>query len=134
MSFTAPKNTINLTMLGWLEQIRSNDLFLGLAWTNPVESIPGFVLPNSVEWSILGCGLDEFGPMISSWICFGRIWSNDLSTGLAWTNPVEWSLPVRGRAGRPEHEQKHSYYHDTKVKPEAATAVVELLMTGVGTP
>jgi hypothetical protein len=27
-----------------------------------------------------------------------------------------------------EHEQKHCYHHDTKVKPEAATAVVELLL------
>jgi len=36
-------------------------------------------------------------------------------------------------AGRPDHEQ-HSYRHDTKVKPEAATAVIELLMTGGKTP
>ena len=35
---------------------------------------------------------------------------------------------------RPEHEQHHGYHHDTKVKPEAATAVVELLMMGVRTP
>jgi hypothetical protein len=33
-----------------------------------------------------------------------------------------------------EHEQQHGYHHDTKVKPEAATAVVELLMMGVRTP
>jgi hypothetical protein len=36
----------------------------------------------------------------------------------------------RGRTGRPDHDQQHCYYHDTKVKPEAATAVVELLMMG----
>ena len=41
---------------------------------------------------------------------------------------------VRGRAGRPDHEQKHGCHHDTKVKAEAATAVVELLMMGVRTP
>jgi hypothetical protein len=35
---------------------------------------------------------------------------------------------------RPEHEQQHSCHHDTKVKPETATAVVELLMTGVKMP
>jgi len=35
---------------------------------------------------------------------------------------------------RPEHEQQHGYHHNTKVKPEAATAVVELLMMGVRTP
>jgi len=37
-------------------------------------------------------------------------------------------LFVVGPAGRPDHEQQHCYHHDTKVKPEAATAVVELLM------
>jgi hypothetical protein len=32
------------------------------------------------------------------------------------------------------HKQQHGYHHDTKVKPEDATAVVELLMMGVKTP
>jgi len=40
----------------------------------------------------------------------------------------------RGRASRPDHDQQHSYHHAPTVKPEAATAVVELLMTGVRTP
>ena len=40
----------------------------------------------------------------------------------------------RGRADRPDHEQQHCYHHPPKVKPEAATAVVELLMMGVRTP
>jgi hypothetical protein len=35
-----------------------------------------------------------------------------------------------GPAGRPDHEQQHDYLHDMKVKPEAATAVIELLMMG----
>ena len=34
---------------------------------------------------------------------------------------------------RPDHDQHHGYHHDMKVKPEAATAVVELLMMGVRT-
>jgi hypothetical protein len=29
---------------------------------------------------------------------------------------------------------RHDYYHDTKVKPEAATKVIELLMMGGKTP
>jgi len=33
-----------------------------------------------------------------------------------------------------EHEQQHDYHRNTKVKPEAATAVVEVLMMGVRTP
>jgi len=40
----------------------------------------------------------------------------------------------RGRAGRPDHDQQHCYYHAPTVKPEAATAVIELLMMGVRTP
>jgi hypothetical protein len=30
----------------------------------------------------------------------------------------------RGRAGRPDRDQQHCYYHASTVKPEAATAVV----------
>jgi len=40
----------------------------------------------------------------------------------------------RGRAGRSDHDQQHCYHHAPKVKPEAATAVVEILMMGVRTP
>ena len=40
---------------------------------------------------------------------------------------------VRGRAGRPARPRtQHGYHHDTKVKPQAATAVLELLMMGGG--
>ena len=44
------------------------------------------------------------------------------------------SVVGRGRAGRPDHDQQHCYHHAPTVKPEAATAVVELLMAGVRTP
>jgi hypothetical protein len=40
----------------------------------------------------------------------------------------------RGRAGRPDHDQQHCYHHAPTVKPEATTAVVELLMMSVRTP
>jgi len=43
-------------------------------------------------------------------------------------------LVVVGPAGRPDHDQQHCYHHAPTVKPEAATAVVELLMMGVRTP
>jgi len=39
-----------------------------------------------------------------------------------------------GWAGLPDHEQQHCYHPDMKVKPEAATAVVELLIFDVRTP
>ena len=44
---------------------------------------------------------------------------------------VSWWQPycVRGRAG-----YHYGYHHDTKVKPESATAVIELLMMGGKTP
>ena len=35
---------------------------------------------------------------------------------------------------RADNDQQHCYHHAPKVKPEAATAVVELLMMGVRTP
>jgi len=44
------------------------------------------------------------------------------------------SAVVCGRAGRPDHDQQHSYHHAPDVKPEAATAVVELLMMGMRMP
>jgi hypothetical protein len=40
----------------------------------------------------------------------------------------------RGHASRPDHDQQHFYHHSPTVKPEAATALVELLMMGVRTP
>jgi len=43
-------------------------------------------------------------------------------------------LVVVGPAGRPDHDQQHCYHHAPTVKPEAATAVVELQMMGVRTP
>jgi len=44
------------------------------------------------------------------------------------------SAVVHGRVGWPEHDQQHCYHHASTVKPEAAAAVVELLMMGVRTP
>jgi hypothetical protein len=43
-------------------------------------------------------------------------------------------LELHLERGRPEHDQQHCYHHALTVKPEAATAVVELLMMGVRTP
>jgi len=40
----------------------------------------------------------------------------------------------RGRTDRPDHDQQHCYHHAQTVKPEAATAVVELLMVGMRMP
>jgi len=41
-------------------------------------------------------------------------------------------LVVVGPVNRPDHDHQHCYHHAPKVKPEAATAVVELLMMGEG--
>jgi hypothetical protein len=40
----------------------------------------------------------------------------------------------RGLAGLPDHDQQLCYHHTPKVKPEAATVVVELLMMGMRMP
>jgi hypothetical protein len=42
-------------------------------------------------------------------------------------------LVVVGPDG-PDNEQQHCYHHAPKIKPEAATAIVELLMMGVRAP
>jgi hypothetical protein len=39
-----------------------------------------------------------------------------------------------GPVNRPDHNQQHCYHHAPTVKPEAATAFVELLMMGVRMP
>jgi hypothetical protein len=42
---------------------------------------------------------------------------------------------VVGPAGRPAQPRtQHGYHHDTKVKPEAVTAVIKLLLMGGKTP
>jgi hypothetical protein len=49
---------------------------------------------------------------------------------LVFVTPLLLSAAIA--AGRPD--QQHYYHHAPKVKPEVATAVVELLMRGVRTP
>jgi hypothetical protein len=51
-----------------------------------------------------------------------------------WSVVIAVLLVVVGPAGRTDYDQQHCYHHAPTVKPEAATAVVELLMMGVGTP
>jgi hypothetical protein len=50
-----------------------------------------------------------------------------------WSVVIAVLLDVVGLAGRTDHDQQHGYHHAPKVKPEAVTAVVELLMMGVMT-
>ena len=47
-------------------------------------------------------------------------------------NAVYFIMLPAGRPARPRTQ--HDYHHDMKVKPEAATAVIELLMMGGKTP
>ena len=59
---------------------------------------------------------------------------NNCSSSLWFTSELGDSSAVgRGRA-RPDHDQQHCYHHAPKVKLEAATEVIELLMMGVRTP
>ena len=51
------------------------------------------------------------------------------------SRPIIRSSMTAVAAGRPARPQtQHDYHHDTKVKPEAATAVIELLMMAGKTP
>jgi len=62
---------------------------------------------------------------------------NNCSSSLwfyCWTLVVAVLLVVVRPASQPDHDQQHSYHQAPAVKPEAATAVVELLMMGVRTP
>jgi hypothetical protein len=71
--------------------------------------------------------------------CFGRPHAhhqklNNCSSSLwfyRWSVVIAVLLVV---VGRPDHDQQHCYHQAPTVKPEAATAVVELLMIGVRTP
>jgi hypothetical protein len=74
--------------------------------------------------------------------CFGRPHVhhqelNNCSSSLwfyRWSVVVAVLLVVVGPAGRPYHDQQHCYLHAPTIKPEAATAVCELLMIGLRTP
>jgi hypothetical protein len=60
--------------------------------------------------------------------CSGSLWFylTTISTAITTAHRASYN--------RPDHDQQHCYHHAPKVKPEAATAVVELLMMGVRTP
>jgi len=70
--------------------------------------------------------------------CFGRPHAhhqelNNCSSSLwfyLWSVVIAVLMVLVG----PDHDQQHCYHHAPAVKPEAATAVVELLMMGVRTP
>jgi len=69
--------------------------------------------------------------------CFGRPHAHHQELNNCGSNLwfYRWSVVVavvgRGRADWPDHDQQHCYRHAPTVIPEAATAVVELLMMGV---
>jgi len=51
-----------------------------------------------------------------------------------WSMVIAMLLVVGGPVYQPDHNQQHCYHHAPTVKPDAATAAVELLMMGVRTP
>ena len=77
---------------------------------------------------------------IYSSTCFGRSPAhhqelNDCSSCLWFYLHIVVTDVLCSWSGRPVRPRKqHVYHHDTKVKPEAATAVIELLMMGRRTP
>jgi hypothetical protein len=73
---------------------------------------------------------------IYSSTCFARFPAhhqelNDCSGSLWFYLHILVKVVLCSWSGRPDTPQtQHDYHHDTKVKPEAATAFIELLMTG----
>ena len=67
-------------------------------------------------------------PSSGAYKCTNSLWF------YRWSVVLAVLLVVVGPAGRPDHDQQHYYYHAPTLKPEAATAVVELLMMGVRAP
>jgi len=73
--------------------------------------------------------------------CFGHPHAhhqevNNCSSSLwfyRWSVVVTVLLVVVGPVNRPDHDQQHCYHRAPTVKPEAATAVVDLLMMCVRT-
>ena len=60
---------------------------------------------------------------------------NDCSNSLWFYLLIVVTVVLCSWSGRPARPRtQHGYPHDTKVKPEAATAVIELLMMGGRTP
>ena len=74
--------------------------------------------------------------LIYSSTCFGRLPAhhhelNDCSGSLWFYLRIAVIVVLRSWSGRPARPRtQHDYHRDMKVKPEAATAVVELLMMG----
>jgi len=77
---------------------------------------------------------------IYSSTCFGRSPAhhqelNDCSSSLWFYLHIVVTVVLCLWSGRPARPRtQHGYHHNTKVKPEAATAVIELLMMGGRTP
>ena len=77
---------------------------------------------------------------VYSSICFERFPAhhqelNDCSGSLWFYLRIVVIVVLCSWSDRPARSRtQHDYHHDTKVKPEAATAVIELLMMGEKTP
>ena len=74
--------------------------------------------------------------------CFGHPYAhhqehNNCSSSIwfyRWSVVVAVLLVMVEPVTRPDHDQQHCYHHAPTVKPEVATAVVELLMMGMRMP
>jgi hypothetical protein len=103
-----------MTMLEWFKQINQLD----------AKMYPVYSLTFMYSSTCFGRPHDHHQELNN---CSSRLWFYLRSVLIAVL------LVVVGPDGRPDHVQQHSCHHAPKVKSEAATAVVELLMMGVRT-
>ena len=63
-------------------------------------------------------------------IWYDMIWYDMIWYDMIWYDDIYWSWSGR----RPDYDQQHCYHQVPTIKPEAAIAVVELLMMGMRIP
>ena len=101
-------------------------------WNNFCEILYGFQINHQLDATISPVYYPEvFTTQRVSGVLTPIIRSSTTAVAASGFTFVSWWQPCCSWSGRPARPRTKSYcHHDTKVKPEAATAVIELLVMG----